>query len=366
MTDDWQPKLRAAAVAGADKFAAAFGELEYDDPFSIILLYEGSFDQPWGRVDVAREIVGLTVDPSGLTSEGHAAYVALSSNGDIYFLGDEVEQEKIEGAGYAVQDDSGRGAMTGLGWRGSSLLAYGENGQLYRRTDGQWRDESPAVDSPDGFGRITWSDTAQLADGRIALCGVSYVADGGSLVDDASEWEGMTAEDFLKRFNAQAEQKKAASEINPIGMLAIQAEEGWDEPDFVQRGSLRGLFVDPDDGALWACGSNGQVLRSLDGMTFESVAQGADDRQFHALCRYQGQTIAAHQRGLTRLGADGRPIVLRPLVSSSIAGGTPAPVDIHVSEGLLHYFDSNQDVARWDGTRWKTLELPRHLMRRNR
>lgn len=364
MSDDWQPLLRAAAAAGADRFAAAFGELDYDDPFSIVLLYEGALDQPWGRVDMAREIVALEVDVRGTTPAGHAAYVALSSNGDVYFLGDGVDQEKIEGAGYAVQADSGRGAMTGLGWHGGDLLAFGEAGQLYRRLEDGWVDEGPAIEAPDGFGPVTWSDVAVMPDGRLILAGVSYLKDEESLVDDPADWSAMTPEEFLKRFNAQAERKTSLSEINPIGILAVHDGDDWRVPDFVQRGALRALNVDLEDGAVWACGFNGQVLRSRDAISFEQVPQGVDDRNFHALCRFRGQTIAAHQTGLVRLAADGRPIVMRPLVSSSIAGGTPHPVDIQMGEDLLYYFDSHHDVARWDGARWRQQGLPRNLMRR--
>ena len=53
-------RITAAVALSEKKFCAVFSEAEYDDMYSIILVYEGEFEQPWTRFDVPRIIDSVT------------------------------------------------------------------------------------------------------------------------------------------------------------------------------------------------------------------------------------------------------------------------------------------------------------------
>lgn len=79
----------AAALQSTDHFALAAVELEYDAPFSTVLVHRPALSQPWERIDIERTIVALTFSGADL--------MALSDEGDIYRIGSSIDQSKIEG-----------------------------------------------------------------------------------------------------------------------------------------------------------------------------------------------------------------------------------------------------------------------------
>ena len=96
--NEWAATMQAAVALDADRFTICLGELEYDDPFTAIISYDGQFPQPWSRTDVRREIVDVSyLDIGG--SEGFVP-VSLSNEGDVYVVReDRSEWSKIPGAG---------------------------------------------------------------------------------------------------------------------------------------------------------------------------------------------------------------------------------------------------------------------------
>lgn len=66
MAKGWNPKIQAAYAAKSDNFCIALTELDYDDPFSAIVFYDGTLKEPLGRIDVRRESQFLQRNFNGL------------------------------------------------------------------------------------------------------------------------------------------------------------------------------------------------------------------------------------------------------------------------------------------------------------
>jgi hypothetical protein len=131
-------RLCAAHALTEDRFCIALHEMESDDPFSIVLEYDGSFPQPWTRVEMRRNISSVVAAPDDMAAD--VICVAVSDEGDVYFLEiTGLKSEKIPGAGLYSDDAQGLGAINGLALINNSLHAFGLGGQLYsRESQGKW------------------------------------------------------------------------------------------------------------------------------------------------------------------------------------------------------------------------------------
>ena len=116
------------------------------DPFSIVLIHEEGLTQPWTRVDVRRTIVSIST--GRLDPDAQPCFVALSDEGDVYFLQDGgPAREKIPGAGIYSSDADGRGAVARIyGSSDEALLVIGQRGQVFRRNGpNNWRQLAPSL-----------------------------------------------------------------------------------------------------------------------------------------------------------------------------------------------------------------------------
>ena len=140
---EWDPRINAATSIGRGRFCVTLCELQYDDPFTALIEYDDAFPQPWSRVDVGREI--YAVDAARDINHWKARFVALSNEGDIYWIGDHVIHEKIIGSGVQSSDATGAGALANLRFIDDRLWAVGHGSQIYyRHSNGKWR--IPPVD----------------------------------------------------------------------------------------------------------------------------------------------------------------------------------------------------------------------------
>ena len=137
MNDD--QRLYAAAASSRDNFCVGITNQDMESPHSIVLSYDGTLRQPWGRVDISRIINDIAV------SDG--VYVALSNEGDVYtLLAEGAVTERIPGAGTLSPDATGLGATIGIASIGGLLHVVGASGQIYRRDAPATRRGAPGAD----------------------------------------------------------------------------------------------------------------------------------------------------------------------------------------------------------------------------
>lgn len=101
---------------------------------SIILIYEGDYEEPWTRFDIPRIIDSVTgwIDEDGI--------FVVSDEGDVYDLsaGTAPQRGKVEGTGVYSEDAAGLGYTNRIVSINDTLLITRHNSQLYIRNDGRW------------------------------------------------------------------------------------------------------------------------------------------------------------------------------------------------------------------------------------
>lgn len=339
----WKPLARAAATAPNGRFTIALSELEYDDPFSVILTYDPRLSQPWSRVEVQREIVDLTYVPFG---QGELVPAALSNEGDVYLLTDEVQRTKIPGAGINSEDADGRGQVWQICAIGTALFVGGESGQLYQSNAQGWKQiEFPLMQS-------AIVALEPLADGRLLIAGQE-------IAQNRPDFSQMnTAEDIMAMVNSQLGKAETGA-----GRSIIYVYDGTDfvevpsEPAPHIRGVASGnngeLLVFGVNDLLLLGDVNGLIRQALPrrGLTYltgaifnEQIWLGSD----HALHRW----------------VDGELITSSPSLDPLVSNGQASPLYICLQDNQLIYFDYRQGVYIFDGTAWSGIRIPTALLKR--
>ncbi|MBB3953044.1 hypothetical protein [Aureimonas jatrophae] len=362
MPGDFNPKLRCAHAIDRDRFALVYGELEYDDTFSIMLFHDGAFETPWRRIDVAREINAVTSFGPAVAGARGEAYALLSNEGDVYFSDPGFPAEKIAGAGIQSPDASGRGALYALAAHGDTLFAAGTNGQVYRRgRDGVW---------------IAWGDgqSGEEAIAQVALAaiqafgpqvlmvvgGVLPEAQAYDVTEDPTFFDDMSIDDLAALFERQLALE--ASTLEASGKAFRMGDGGVLSLVPAPVPNLRALCVETAD-SIWIVGENGAILHGGLERPFEIVSSAADQQTLLSVTRFRGETIVASEDGLHRF--DGHR--LQPLqrrLGEVVDSGVPSPLKVQAVGDFLFYFDAKHGVRLWDGDSWEAVRVPPELLRR--
>ena len=351
----WEPRVYAAIAVSPTQFAIALEELEYDDPFTAILLHDGAFSQPWTRIDVSREIVDI-IHHSG-------RYIALSNEGDIYFIIDEAaEHEKIPGAGVLSEDAPGRGAMFGLCCVGASLIAVGDGAQAYRRVKAdQWMDlGTSSILQEDGFDPPAFGSVAGAAEHDIYATASLRPQDRASSSEKAKSSDDW--DDWLKDDAGAAPYSRV-----PEGRLFHWNGEEWrvvarppDGSFYPVPAELRDVFVETSQ-RVWAVGGGGAILLGNAQDGFRDVSFHGDTETLLSVTRFRDEIIVASDYSLHRF--DGHRLTpLKPKIDPKVNRGVPTPLKVQAVNDVMFYFDYKHGVMRWDGETWESILIPPELL----
>lgn len=332
--------------------AFSVGELDDENPFSSILIFREESELRWGFVDVPRTIVSITSMPGNAKSE--EIFVAMSNEGDVYFLEGDVRNEKIPGAGVLSDDAVGRGSMTRIRHLKDRLFACGRGSQVYRR------------DEPDGWIRIgegplpgdevcAFEDIEILAGGAIVLCGATDVKYRQPSPDELRELERIKAEGPNSRF-LRYRQEVRRMEHGVVGCLAFWRNNAWSFSELPTGQDLRALKArDPD---VIAVGDGGTMLLAADPETLEDLSQLGLTETFRAVRLHGGKiyvlgddSIWIFKRDFSNDGAIGLPELLTN------------PQSFDVVDGAIWYFDYD-GIARYSSDRWEIFDIPAELRNR--
>lgn len=356
----WAATLQAAVALDADHFTICLGELEYDDPFTAIISYDGQFPQPWSRTDVRREIVDVAYMDIG-EAEGFVP-VALSNEGDVYVVKeDRAERSKIPGAGVLSEDAEGFGAVHALVVDGLRQYVVGNSRQLYQRDGlGDWQrisaDASQAVGyEAEHFGR------AIAVDGGLLVEGFQRPASEATAADlDPKRWEDMTADQFMAMMDAEEAERGTRPRLQ---RLYAYRDGSFEERPVPEDIVISGLYRDTDD-RIWLLGVNGLIMRSRSNGSFEKLGFHGDTETLFSAARWDLTLYMATDTGLRRF--DGHKLdVVKPILNSpSINRNVPVPLKIQAFGDTLVYFDRKHGVARWNGEQWVWVDIPPALLER--
>lgn len=355
-------KLQTGAAMDSQNLSMVFSALEMGDPYSIILTYDKRLGQPWGRVDVQRDVYGLVPD---IERRDPAYYYALSNHGDVYHVGPEgATRETIPGAGMPGDAPDTIGPVYRLAWTRGRLHALGGDNLIFRRDPDGWRNVSPDISGPETFQAPSWGSIVDLEDGRHLLAGRARAVH--PTTTRALDWSRngmpeMRAEEFLAAINADQASHAVRNPIDPLGLLFAIGANGAEPLDFTQKGGLSAALR-VSDGTIWVTGRNGQILRSGDGMRFEGIE--ADPlRTYGAMAEAPGGIVVISDQGLWLI-RDGGLTPLRPRVKPERAGRMVSPASVAGVGGGVFVFDHNHGAMFWDGEQWDHLDVPPDLLRR--
>ncbi|ASY66753.1 hypothetical protein SJ05684_b57710 (plasmid) [Sinorhizobium sojae CCBAU 05684] len=356
--------LRAAHVVSRDRFCIAIHELDVDNQFSIILEYDGSFPQPWSRVEVRRNIADLTAEPDG--SPNDRPYIAISDEGDVFFIRDEgILTEKISGAGVYSADADGSGAIRGITIADGYLYAFGLGGQIYRR-------------NPDlGWQRLPISDQSAERHGSIAsVKGETEVYAAGAIAPQTSavsediekaQLQAAAAGDFQRFEELSKEAERLAEQQGftsmPAGMLLYKDGDLWVRVDRGDAPPLNDLFIETPE-RVWAVGTGGSILLGNAKDGFKDISfHGDRNLNLISITKLGNRMIVASDYGLHSF--DGHSLSpLKPKLDPFTNRNVPNPKKVQSLGDVMFYFDYKHGVHRFDGENWEEIAIPPELLQK--
>ena len=335
-------RLYAASARGRDNFCIAVVESDADDPYSYLLSYDGTLRQPWGRVDVQREVNAITVLGS--------SYVALSREGDVYILlpGGPLT-EKISGAGTHSPDATGLGATIDIAAIGGVLHVVGDSGQVYRR-DGPatWTSlAGPGLGVSAAYTSLTLRVVAGASPELIYVAGFASPAARSLTQSEMDE----IAEAGQRGDTARI--VEIIDSLTPPGVdLTIEGGGffrdvvGWHEIARPNRHGLHDIFVESPD-KVWITGFDGTILCGSAGAGFTGVGFHGDTERILSFTRFGDRYACAADNSLHWFNGYN----LSPLRPTSTVG-VISPLKVAAADDVLFFFDYRQGVHRFDGRDW--------------
>ena len=354
--------MRAASALRADRFVTCWSELEYDDPFTAIISYDGRFAQPWSRVDVRREIVDIGYG----NADGVADLVpiALSNEGDVYTLVDDrADWSKIPGAGVLSDDSKGLGEVHTLVLDGSTQYVLGSSRQLYQRqVPGTWRCISADTSKPTGYERESFGKAILLPDGDLLVESIQrpYSARDPAQFDP-SFWAKMSVEEVTQMM---LNQQNKVERGQPVQRLYTYLDGRFKQIEVPENISIRDLYVDPEQ-HVWITGLEGLILRGDPRSGFQRLGFHGDSEALLSAAWFRDELILTTDDGLRRF--DGHKLkTLKPVLNNALINrNVPVPLRVQAVDNRITYFDAKHGVAHWDGNSWNWTEIPKELFKRD-
>ena len=353
-------RLNAAHATGRNAFCVSFDEGDPDDQFSIVLSYDGRYPQPWSRVNVPRHVCSI-VDR---VVDGRSVYVAMSDEGDVYFLNDdETVHEKIPGSGLYSPDARDYGAMSVLLPFGEEMVALGYASQAYVRdgegswawlTEGGIRVESDFL----GFDCIAAAEAGEssfIATGSARRVIERMSDEIGELIEEAG-WKGDL--DELNRLY-----DSLGADTKPDAPQTHHYVSGiWRRLAMPRDVPLRGAFAESER-RIWLVGLEGAIFLGNPQDGFRDVAFRGNTDDLYSITRFRTEMILTSGYGLHRF--DGHLLSdLKPKLDPKINAGVPTPLKVQTTDDVMFYFDTKHGVCRWDGAVWDWIEIPPELLER--
>ncbi len=359
MTDIWRPLICSAFAADAENFCVAISQLEYDDPFTAIIQYNGRMRQPWSRVDVRREIVsihslGVENDIDGFT------YVALSNEGDIYYINDHIRRDLIPGAGVSRENYTGRGAMFAVSSYQKKLFSAGENCQIYCY-DGSWSKILNNKFTMEGYNIPSVDEICIINSKNIYFSGCYFP--NSSVYDvfsDKNYSKDMSNEDIVSLITRNLLGNiKDSTKKNPVGFGLYYNGNGWLDLHLDKFPMVKAIYAESVD-RIWMVGANGAILLGNAHDGFRDLSfEGDRSATLLSITKFQDNIVIASEHGLYLF--DGH--YLSP-IKPRLRKRAPKPFKVQTIDGVMFYFDYALEIRRWNGISWDEVAIPKELLQR--
>lgn len=343
-------KIWAAHAISSTRAAVSIGELNDEDPFSTIFVYDENRAERWWRIPIRKTIMALT----SVRVEGtEDAFVAMSDDGDVYFLHhQEPRVEQIPGAGTGGENSTGQGTMSFIRGVDNWLYACGNAAQVYvRHPSGGW-DQLCRVGS-DGMGRNSFLSVDARDPRAVVVCGYTDV----KYTQGTPEQQAELAR--LKKVGPMTEYIKLRKQLKRVdhyarGCLYFFDGKNWTPATLPNDQYLNDVIV-LDARRVIAAGSGGTLLAGENPDTLEDVSIDGLMEKFHAVRRRGDLVYVLVDTSI--LTFDSR---LANAGAISLPEGFAKPNLLDVVEGAIWYFDY-EGVARYRDGNWEMINIPAEL-----
>jgi hypothetical protein len=368
----WEPSIVAAHVVDEQKFAIAVGGPRFDDPFTVVLTFDQSQDQPWSRFEMRREITSLRGVGVGERDSGDEIYAALSLSGDIYYIGSEIERITIPGT--ETENPSGKAsALYSFAWTGGEVLVGGAFGVLLSGKGRNWRSVSPQISLDYPYGEPVWYILGQDSSGAVYLYARQepnprhfMLYPGHPLF--RPQMPEVEKRETEKRLEDEEDEYRAKG---PRRRLFVGTPANWIEVTLPRvpalsashNGGITGLHFDgPDD--VWLVGNDGLILRGSPEKGFSDVSfKGDRGKQLSGVVRFQQQILVWADSEL--LVFNGHLLLpFKPKVKIQKPPFVVQPSSVQIYGKRLFLFDYQNRIHRFDGESWEEIVIPPELLER--
>ncbi|MHA6643554.1 hypothetical protein [Mesorhizobium sp. A623] len=342
-------KLRIFASASTGPtICLALKDFEAGDADSIVLIHTPRSPQAWQRIEVPFDVMDLARLPQ--PNDDGAEYIALASTGEAIVLASQLKTERINPEGTFRFIEPGKGMLSAFSELGINLLALGRGGQVYQRGDAaDWQvmsDTYPLEDDP--------------TDHINFLCAAALSKEGALFFGGSAQPQTKSLDDItqsLLRGDIEGFSRQIMTDVRPIYGTLWRLKAGqWSKVDIPFSGTVTGLKTILEQRVLLAT-NFGLVGEIIDVDQFENIYAHTDQKNISMLTVWDDRTIV---------------LLDDEIVALDLIAGTDEAIPVPPGFEALQQLQAEGDdvwlvdwrgLARWSGSGWEEVEIPRALLR---
>jgi len=333
-------KITGAAARSKTEFAIGLNifPLDAEDPYTILLTYDGTLDQPWSRSDANRNLSDIT--------DSKDIYFGLSDEEFVYTFDDKgLNSEEIKGMGIHA-DNATEGAGLAIHTIESTVFIAGQGRQVYRQKDKDKWEKLPI----DGMipGEKQKDVDLKSIDGSsekdLIICGETLKAShfNRELQNKMNDAIDADDDDELLRLIKIKNQEKP----KPEGRAYHYDGSDWTQID-VENYFPKTVFVDSQNRAWLGCdkGTMLQIERDEDGeFDVDDIEIIEDSRtDIYSITEFQGRLIMASSEGLFAYdenfeSLEDEIVRIKPKLNKKLHT-KPSPLKVQAVDDVMYYFD---------------------------
>lgn len=337
-----------ASASTGPSVCLALKDFTSSDGESMILIHTPGAAQAWRRIDLEFDVMDVACAPEPFRER--ADYIALASTGESVVLGEPQSVQRANPPGTFEIIEPGKGMLSALEYIRGTLFALGRGGQAYRLTeDGRW---SPLTGTPPveeaASDHINFTCGAALgAKGVLAFGGVTNPVDEG--LDDISG-------DLLAENPSAFVDAIFARTRSSYGTLWLYAGGRWRKVEMPTAAGVTSL-LEFAEGRTFFSTDEGLVARLVSADEIAEVYVQEDQKHIAGLFVWNGRLTVLLDDEVVRL---------------DLGAGTEDPVAVPAGfEEMQNMHPESEHVwlvdwrglARWTGSGWEEVTIPRGLLR---
>jgi hypothetical protein len=334
-----------ASASWGTSLCLALKDFTSGDGESLVFIHEPGAARAWRRIDLPFDVMDVACAPE--EARGRCDYLALASTGEVIYLSEPPVAERVNAEGVFRQIEPGKGMLSAFCEIDGRLFALGRGGQAYVFSGDAWLPLSstfPLEADPSDHVNFLCGEKAAgstaLYFGGFSLPQVKNIADLSQLMfSDPRAFVERARREVRKmygtlwRFEGGAWTKFNLETSTQITSFLRLGERLF----FSTAGGLAGRIVSADE--------------------IEEIYSRTDQRNIAGLYWWDGRLIILVDNEIVALDlASGQQDAL------PVPPGFDAMKGLHVGSNDVWLVDW-RGIARWNGTDWEEVPIPRALLR---